>query len=164
MFGDSLVNVSQHVLNNRYSLLPYYYTLFYNVHTQGGSVFRALFFEFPEQYASGIGDIDTQFMVGSALLVSPVVTVNTTQKQAYFAPGYWYDYWTGQVTSNDTTKSQTLTLDAPLSHINVHIRYVFLIRITFIVVATLFHANNQPWCCLKHARIHLNCSLRLHQM
>lgn len=70
--------ISRKVLGIRYSLLPYYYTLFYKAHRKvdpshaaAATVTRPLFFEFPKD--SNTYDIDTQFMVGSALLISPVL-------------------------------------------------------------------------------------------
>ena len=46
--------------------------MMYNSHTRGGSVYRALMFEFPQD--TNTHDIDTQFMWGAAIVVTPVVT------------------------------------------------------------------------------------------
>ena len=72
-----MADISRKVLNVRYSLLPYYYTLFYKAHVTPNSnnpsatVLRPLFFEFPRD--KNTFNISTQFMVGRALLVSPVL-------------------------------------------------------------------------------------------
>ena len=70
--------ISRKVLGIRYSLLPYYYTLFYKAHREvdpqnapAATVTRPLFFEFPKD--PNTYSIDRQFMVGSGLLISPVL-------------------------------------------------------------------------------------------
>ena len=72
----SVANISRKVLSLRYELLPYYYTLFYKASrpvtsTPSATVTRPLFFEFPND--STTYPIDRQFMVGNALLISPVL-------------------------------------------------------------------------------------------
>ena len=64
------------VLSLRYELLSYYYTLFYKAsrpvtNTPSATVTRPIFFEFPNDTTTYL--IDRQFMVGSALLISPVL-------------------------------------------------------------------------------------------
>ena len=75
---DSVAAISRHVLSIRYSLLPYYYTLFYkanrpvdSANAPAATVLRPLFFEFPDDQATYT--IDRQFLVGSSFLVSPVL-------------------------------------------------------------------------------------------
>ena len=74
----SVAAISRQVLGIRYSLLPYYYTLFYKAsrpvdpqNPPSATVTRPLFFEFPKD--SNTYGIDRQFLVGSGLLVSPVL-------------------------------------------------------------------------------------------
>ena len=76
----SVAAISRKVLAIRYSLLPYYYTLFYKAHRSvdssnppAATVVRPLFFEFPTD--ANTYPIDWQFMLGSALLISPVLRV-----------------------------------------------------------------------------------------
>ena len=52
-------------------LHSYYYTLLRHVHTRGGMLMRPLFYEFPHDPATY--SIDRQFMIGPALLVTPVL-------------------------------------------------------------------------------------------
>ena len=76
----SVTAISKKVLGIRYSLLPYYYTLFYKAHRNvdsgnppAATVVRPLFFEFPAD--ANTYPIDWQFMLGSILLISPVLRV-----------------------------------------------------------------------------------------
>ena len=73
---DSVAKISRKYLGIRYSLLPYFYTLFYKAHrpvdktqTSSATVMRPLFFEFPTD--KNTYSIDKQFMVGKSLLISP---------------------------------------------------------------------------------------------
>ena len=54
----------------RYSILPYMYTLFYQAHTTGSTVMRALSWEFPND--PSLADADRQFMLGPSIMVIPV--------------------------------------------------------------------------------------------
>lgn len=103
----------------RYELLPYFYTLFFESNTKGATILRPLFFEFPKDLNTSA--IQEQFMLGDALLVSPVVYETHRTVEAYFPAVVWYDYWTGvRVTSGE--KPETHTLEAPLGMVNVHVR------------------------------------------
>ncbi|XP_068879916.1 sucrase-isomaltase, intestinal [Aphelocoma coerulescens] len=110
-------NISRNVLNIRYTLLPYLYTLMHDAHAHGSTVVRPLLHEFVEDRTTW--DIDQQFLWGPALLISPVLTQNAQSVDAYFPNARWYDYYTEADTG---FRGQLQTLPAPLDHINLHIR------------------------------------------
>ena len=71
--------IARKVLTIRYSILPFYYTLFYKAQREvtsksppAATVVRPLFFEFPKDRATL--DINTQFLIGLAIMISPVTT------------------------------------------------------------------------------------------
>ncbi|XP_074553589.1 lysosomal alpha-glucosidase [Halichoeres trimaculatus] len=105
------------VLNLRYSLLPFLYTLFHHAHSSADTVARPLFMEFPTDPNSQT--IDRQFLWGSSLLVSPVLEQGAVELAAYLPPGTWYSLHDGQPFYS---KGQYLLLQAPLDTINVHVR------------------------------------------
>lgn len=116
-YGEAVAESSKKALTVRYTLLPYLYTLFFWSASKGGTVTRALWHEFPTD--PNTYSIDTQFMWGSGLVVSPVLTEGAVKVDAYFPPkARFYDYYTG---SELMTKGN-VNLDAPLDHINVHLR------------------------------------------
>ncbi|KAI6119733.1 glycoside hydrolase family 31 protein [Pisolithus croceorrhizus] len=124
---DSVANASKIAIQARYSLLAYWYTLFANASTTGLPPIRALFYEFPDE--PELFTVDRQWLVGKDILVTPVLEPGQTTVQGIF-PGrgnvIWRDWWTLAPVSvsptDSSNQSTTITLQAPLSHINVHIR------------------------------------------
>nr|XP_042130484.1 putative maltase-glucoamylase-like protein FLJ16351 [Peromyscus maniculatus bairdii] len=116
-WNSTFEEYSRRVLETRYSLLPYLYTLMHKAHTEGSTVVRALLHEFTDD--NNTWDIDQQFMLGPALLISPVLKSNTFEISAYFPRARWYDHSTG---SGQESIGEWKTLAAPLDHINLHVR------------------------------------------
>ena len=114
----SVAKAAKTALGMRYRLLPYWYTLSYDAHTRGAPMARPLFFSFPrDRRALGI---HLQFMVGSSLLVSPVLSQGALSVKAYFPGGRWWNLFNyDQVAS---TKGTVAVLNAPLGTIPVHVR------------------------------------------
>ncbi|NWY95283.1 MGA protein, partial [Loxia curvirostra] len=110
-------DMSRHVLNIRYTLLPYLYTLLHDAHAHGSTVVRPLLHEFVGDRTTW--DIDEQFLWGPALLITPVMRENERSVIAYFPDARWYDYHTN---SDTGFRKQFQNLSAPLEHINLHIR------------------------------------------
>ncbi|XP_023568521.1 maltase-glucoamylase, intestinal [Octodon degus] len=113
----AFVNISKSVLETRYTLLPYFYTLMHRAHTEGVTVVRPLLHEFVSDRVTW--DVDSQFLLGPALLVSPVLELNARNVTAYFPGAVWYDYYTGE---DINARGQWKELPAPLEHINLHVR------------------------------------------
>lgn len=86
--------VSRKVLNARYRLMPYLYSAFFQSHTYGCPLARPMFFGWPSDIATR--SINTQWMMGDALLVSPILYQSTSTARAYFPAGTWYDFYTGR--------------------------------------------------------------------
>ncbi|EIM91809.1 uncharacterized protein STEHIDRAFT_151169 [Stereum hirsutum FP-91666 SS1] len=118
---DSVAEASRVAMAVRYSMLPYWYTLFANASTHGTPPVRALFYEFPNE--PELFSVSLQWMIGSDILVSPVTTPNVSTVDAVF-PGRgtetWRDWYTHEAVN--ATSSGTTTLSAPLGYIPVHIR------------------------------------------
>ena len=68
----SVAKAARKALRFRYHHLPFLYSLHFHASKIGSTVIRPLFFEFPNDTAAL--DIDKQFMWGSALLITPVLT------------------------------------------------------------------------------------------
>jgi alpha-glucosidase len=116
-------------MNIRYSLIPYTYTLFHQAHEAGETVLRALAWEFPND--PQLAGVETQFMSGPALLVTPVLAPLATTVQGVF-PGVaegtrWYDWYTLEEVK--AAPGENKTLEAPLLHQPIHIRGGYIVPI-----------------------------------
>ncbi|KAL0007647.1 hypothetical protein SO802_009149 [Lithocarpus litseifolius] len=114
----SVAESARNALGMRYKLLPYLYTLNYEAHISGAPIARPLFFSFPT-YTEVYG-LSTQFLLGSSLMVSPVLEQGKSEVTALFPPGSWYSLF--DITQAITSKGGlNVTLDAPLHVVNVHL-------------------------------------------
>uniref|UniRef100_A0ABI7YQP0 Glycoside hydrolase family 31 N-terminal domain-containing protein n=1 Tax=Felis catus TaxID=9685 RepID=A0ABI7YQP0_FELCA len=103
LFGEEHTRLIREAIRQRYTLLPYWYSLFYRAHVAAEPVMRPLWIEFPEELNTfGVED---EYMLGSALLVHPVTEPKATTVSV-FLPGsneVWYDsktdaHWEGACT------------------------------------------------------------------
>ncbi|XP_034273663.1 neutral alpha-glucosidase C isoform X3 [Pantherophis guttatus] len=92
LFGEKNTKIIREAIKERYSLLPYLYTLFYQAQSMAEPVMRPLWVEFPKELETfGIED---EYMLGSALLVHPVTAPKISAANV-FLPGpqeIWYDF------------------------------------------------------------------------
>ena len=103
----------------RYSLLPYWYTVFYWGYASGLPVMRTMFSEFPDDTRTF--SLEDQWMVGGSLLVAPVITPGHTSVNAYLPPSaLWYDLHSLVLISSGVDGS--VTLPAPMTDIPVLVR------------------------------------------
>jgi alpha 1,3-glucosidase len=106
----------------RYSLLPFWYTVFYQSYSTGQPIMRAMFSEFPNDEATFT--MDDQWLVGRSLLVKPVTENGVTQAQVYFPEptAGWYDLHTYKPMKFASDVGSVVSVPAPLSMIPVFIR------------------------------------------
>ncbi|KAM8781438.1 neutral alpha-glucosidase C isoform 1-T1 [Rhynchonycteris naso] len=93
LFGEEHTRLIREAIRERYTLLPYWYSLFYRAHVASEPIMRPLWVEFPDELeAFGVED---EYMIGGALLVHPVTEPKATVVDV-FLPGsnearVWYD-------------------------------------------------------------------------
>ena len=109
--GPVVLETSRQSLLFRYSILKFYYSIFIrNNHL--GTVFRPLFFDFSED---ALLTLQTQFLIGSELMVAAVVDENVTNVDVYFPAGpKWFDFATGDVIKDQSGNPDNVTIAAPL--------------------------------------------------
>ena len=108
MFDSGTERVARQMIGLRYELLPYLYTQFVEACDSGLPVNRPLVLEYPDDAAvMSIGD---QFLVGSDLLVAPVLHPGQDARAIYLPAGEWYNYWNGAQFTGGTW----LLAEAPL--------------------------------------------------
>ncbi|KAF9625571.1 hypothetical protein IFM89_024344, partial [Coptis chinensis] len=82
---NSVAESARNALGMRYKILPYLYTLNYEAHISGAPIARPIFFSFPnltEAYG-----LSTQFLLGSSLMITPVLKSGTSKVKALFPQG-----------------------------------------------------------------------------
>jgi alpha-D-xyloside xylohydrolase len=79
----------------RYRMLPYIYSVSWQVTSEGGTMMRPLMMDFVDDpQALDNGD---QFLFGPAMMVCPVTQEGATNRSVYLPKqSDWYDFWTGK--------------------------------------------------------------------
>jgi alpha-D-xyloside xylohydrolase len=114
-FGDEAVENFRTYARLRYRLLPYLYSLAEQVSRTGLPVVRPLLLEFQDDPLAH--DVADQFLLGPALLVSPVFH-GGGETDVYLPEGEWRDHWTGERHDG----GRRVTVDAPLERTPVFVR------------------------------------------
>lgn len=94
MYGPVAEAAATKAIRTRYSLLPYLYSLERADHLTGVGIVRPMFWVFPDD--SDAAGLDTEWMFGDALLVSPIVDPGATSHRVYLPEGVWYDFNSGR--------------------------------------------------------------------
>ena len=76
--------------------------------TTSAPIVRHLAYEFPDDVPSRA--VHDEYLLGSALLVAPVIEEGALTRSVYLPPGRWFHVWTGTAYDGGTT----VTVDAPL--------------------------------------------------
>ena len=115
-FGDEFEKINKKFIELRYQLLPFLYTEFYKASISGIPIMRPLLLEFPDDKTTY--RIDTQFMVGENILVSPVMEAGSTSRWMYLPNGEWYNFWTREKLAG----GKWMDAKAPMDQIPLFIR------------------------------------------
>ena len=140
----SVAEATRTAMHIRFTLLPYMYTLFHHASTTGDTVMRALAWEFPND--PSLAATETQFFLGPAILVTPVLAQGATTVKGVF-PGVgtgecYYDWYNqSQIVSQ---RGENVTIDAPLGHIPVFVRGGYVIPTQEPAMVTR-DARRNPW-------------------
>jgi alpha-D-xyloside xylohydrolase len=101
----------------RYRLMPYIYSLAWQVTSQDYTIQRPLVMDWrADQNTWNIGD---EFMFGPSILVSPVLKEGATQRSVYLPSSpAWYDFWSGERLQG----GRDVQAEAPLDRIPLYVR------------------------------------------
>ncbi|KAF9296133.1 hypothetical protein BGZ74_010460 [Mortierella antarctica] len=93
LWPTTVLPAARQALRIRYSLLPYYYTLFDRASRVGTPLWQPLFFQYSNDPLTL--KIDHQFLLGDSVMVSPALYKGQIQVKAYFpGNGRWFNLWT----------------------------------------------------------------------
>jgi alpha-glucosidase len=94
VYGPVAEAAARRALDLRYRLLPYIYS-YERLTTEGeAGLIRPLLWQFPNDPQAAV--LDSEWMFGDALLVSPVVAEGATSQTVYLPAGDWLDYTSGR--------------------------------------------------------------------
>lgn len=104
LFPEATQHVIRRALKMRYSYLPFWYTQFYEHERFGAPIMRPMLSQYPRDKAAFA--LDTQYMVGDAMLVRPVLERGASSVEVYLPTisgeeekkkegDYWYDVQDG---------------------------------------------------------------------
>ena len=107
----------------RYDLLFMWYTFFYEAHVSGLPIVRATFQNFPNNtqlFNKNFDDMFTQFMVGSNILVAPIVKEDILETDVYLPDeAIWYQHVSDVFTKVPSGKRRVYV---PLSELPYFVR------------------------------------------
>jgi alpha-glucosidase len=115
-FGKYYEDIIRKYLKLRYRLLPFIYSALEEGCRTGVPIFRPLLLEHQED--PNTLNLDDEFMVGSDLLVAPVLRRDLTSRMVYLPRGAWIDYWTGK----RITGGSMIRAEAPLDTVPMFVR------------------------------------------
>jgi alpha-glucosidase len=101
VYGPVAEAAAKSAMELRYSLMPYLYGETDEMHRTGVGLVRPMFWEYPDDAKTAA--MDTEWMFGDALLVSPVVAQGAMTQSVYLPAGEWMDYLKGTRYSGGNT-------------------------------------------------------------
>ncbi len=115
-FEDTTMDGIRLILNLRYALLPYIYTIAWEASQTGAPLMRPMFWSNPADKSSW--NIDDQFLLGDAVLVAPIIEPGATSRKVHLPEGIWFDFRNDQRFEGN----QSISTEAALQSIPVFIR------------------------------------------
>jgi len=116
-YGDEFTDINRATIELRYRFLPYIYTLFHEHERSGLSVMRPLWFEFANDVRTYL--IADEYLLGSDVLVAPVVKEGMREREVYFPAGVdWIDWRTGERYEGGKPR----VIKAPIDRLPIFIR------------------------------------------
>ena len=107
-FGVEVTDISKNLFRLRYALLPYWYSLLAEASETGAPPLRPMIYE--SQETPEFTNLESQAMVGSFMLVAPIMTEGASEKTIYFPAGRWYEFHSGAIVDGPTEITKRVTL------------------------------------------------------
>jgi alpha-glucosidase len=114
-FGDAYERLIGDAIRLRYRFIPYLYQCMATTVRTGQPIVRPMLLACPGNTKAA--EHETQFFVGSDVLVAPVCEPGTRVRSIYLPDGSWYDWWTDKLLIGGT-----MDVFAPLGQIPVFVR------------------------------------------
>lgn len=132
--GGRDFDIQEAAIRLRYLLLPYIYTQAWRVSSEGASLMRPLFADWPEDRRTWRQE--EEFLFGDALLVAPVFREDDTCS-VYLPEGRWIDFWEGMPVEGNVS----FDLTVPRDRIPVYVKAGTVLP----VGPDVQYASERPW-------------------
>jgi alpha-glucosidase len=130
-WGEENENIIRKDIEQRYKLLPYIYSGFYQSHQSGLPLSRTLAIDHTTDEQVFDTKYQNQFMFGDVLLVAPVISTAQTV-EVYLPQGDWYRLSTGE----KFTGNQAITATCPLTDLPVFVKAGGIVPMQNIIQST----------------------------
>lgn len=114
-FGEHLPTLRS-LLQQRYRMMPYWYTLAWQASQKGCPPVRPLFWDEPQN--ADLWEVEDAFMLGDALLVAPILDEGARGRSLQLPAGNWYEMRSDRVFEGH----RSIDLQAPLAEIPLLVR------------------------------------------
>jgi len=111
-YGDTAVAVTKHYSVFRYTIMPYLFSLSYEATKTGLPLMRHMKLEF--QNEPNVETLDDQYMLGSDILVAPIINEGAIDRHIYLPEGKWYEV---EMDNKIFEGGRFIKVDAPLEKI-----------------------------------------------
>lgn len=116
-FGDEVYEILKKYIELREKMRPYIRGLMKEAHEKGVPIMRTMFYEFPQDKICW--ELKDQYMFGADILVAPITTEDTYERQVYLPKGAtWVDAHDGEIYEG----GQTICCQAPLDIIPIFLK------------------------------------------
>lgn len=116
-FDDATQKILTDYDQLRYHLLPYIYSVAWQVTHDNYTMMRPLVMDFRQD--TNVFNISDQFLFGPALMVNPVIKAGETHRGVYLPEGTtWVDFWTGRSHAG----GQTIDTASPIETLPLFVR------------------------------------------
>lgn len=133
--GDPDFDLQARMIHLRYRLLPYLYSTAWEITSRGGSLMRALFFDFPDD--PRVAEIGDEYLFGRSFLVAPVTRPD--DRRTFYLPSgaRWIDFWSGEAVDGGVE----LTRSVPIDIFPLYVRAGAVVPMG----PTVQYAAEKPW-------------------
>ena len=100
------------VIRQRYSMVPYIYTMARKMYETGVSLCRPMYYDYPEQEEAY--DFRNQYMFGDNMMIAPITTPmkdGYSEVKIWLPEGQWYEYPSGRLLQGDQIVTRNFKLD-----------------------------------------------------
>lgn len=115
-FDKQTLDIYRKYLNLRYRFIPYLYDQFRHETQSRLPVMRPLVLNYDQD--ENVRNNNDEYMVGTNILVAPIVNQGQTKRLVYLPAGQWVDFWNNA----EYAGQQSIVADAPIDKLPIYVK------------------------------------------